>query len=68
LRMSAGASLTVIRLPGNTIPEFLIAARTRSLEWLTQIDVCPALRPRVHPAPLSHRQHHTRQEVQGDQG
>ena len=29
---------------------FLIAARTRSLEWLTQIDILPALCVGFHPA------------------
>jgi hypothetical protein len=43
--------------------EFLIAARTRPLEWLTQIDVRSTLRLRVLPW-VSHPRHQSHDKAQ----
>ena len=51
--MSAGANDTVIRRMGNSAPEFLIAARTRSRDSCTDESGSPTMLNRGRPGEMS---------------
>ena len=53
LRVSAGARFTVIRRMGNSQPEFLMAARTRSLASWTAVSGRPTMEKDGSPGEIS---------------